>query len=1161
MSHFSFLAKEWPAIHEAAVKAERHARADAQTACFYARRALELLVDWLYSADNSLTRPYRDDLNAMIHEPSFRRLASDSLFTKADLVRKLGNKAVHDKRPMAPQDGVNATRELFHLCYWLARTYARKGLPDPKLQFEPANLPSAVAGSSPEVVQQTKELIARYRERGETVAEQEKTIAAQASEMETIKAELERLRGQAELEQRKALEDKEAEKLELKRELERLRAEVAQAKAANVAQPDAHDYDEQETRDAYIDLMLGEVGWKLDQPEDREFPVTGMPNASGEGFVDYVLWGDDGKPLGLVEAKRTRHDPAKGKHQAKLYADALEKAYGQRPIIFLSNGYHHWIWDDLAYPPREVQGFYSKDQLALLIQRRSSQKPLDSVPINEKIVERPYQHRAIRRVAETFERDRQRRALLVMATGSGKTRTTIALIDLLIRCNWVRRVLFLADRKELVTQARNEMSKHLPDVPPVNLLTEKNTDGRVYVSTYPTMMNLIGDAKQGERRFSVGYFDLIVIDEAHRSVFQKYRAIFDYFDSLLVGLTATPKEEIDRNTYSLFQLETGVPTDAYTLDEAVKEGYLVPPRAVSVSLRFPRQGIRYDELSEEEKERWEELDWEDGQAPTEVASAAINNWFFNADTVDKVLGYLMTEGLKVVGGDRLGKTIIFAKNAEHARFIAQRFDANYPHHKGHFAQVITYEVDYAQSLIANFKKADENPHIAISVDMLDTGVDVPEVVNLVFFKEVRSKTKFWQMVGRGTRLCLDLFGPGQHKQFFNIFDVCQNLEYFSQNLEVSEPPIGDSLGARLFKARLKLLTSMPSADGSVHEDSQEETPASVRLGLLSELQGAVGSMNTDNIVLRPHRKLVEKFTDTSVWDDLRPDECAELETLAALPTELESEREETRRFDLVMVRLQLALLNGDNRYASYQQQVRSIADALLEKTSIPMVKEQEPMLLELQSDEWWQDVTIPMLERARKRVRGLVGFVEKTRRTPIYTDFADTLGPETEVELAGLSLNGFVRFRQKTQAYLRQNLNHLAVHKLHTNQQLTPTDLEELQRMLTEAGLGTPEDLQKATEDSQGLGLFVRGLVGLDRQAARDALSGFIAGKTLSANQIQFLDHIVEHLTSNGILDVGRLYEPPFTDRAPQGPEDLWPDEEVDRLVAILDEIKVRAVA
>ena len=1156
MSHFGFLAGEWPGIHESAVKAELHARTDPQTSCFYARRTLELLVEWLYSADRTLVRPYRDDLNALIHEPSFRRLASDGLFTKADLLRRLGNKAVHDKRPLAPQDGVTATRELFHICYWMARTYARRGLPDANLSFDPTKLPTSTL--SPEIGQQTRELIARFKARGEELAGHQQTIAAQATELETVKAELERLRGQIVANQ--APVSDEEEKLFLKEELAQLRAEVAQAKAANQARPDPHDYDEQETRDAYIDLMLAEAGWKLGRDLSHEHAVTGIPSPSGEGAIDYVLWGDDGKPLGIVEAKRTRFDPAKGKHQAKLYADALEKAQGQRPIIFLSNGYQHFLWDDLAYPPREVQGFYNKDQLQLLIQRRASLKPLHSLPINEAIVDRAYQHRAIRRVAETFERDRQRKALLVMATGSGKTRTTIALIDLLMRCNWVRRVLFLADRTELVTQSLKEMSRHLPDVPPVNLLTEKATDGRVYVSTYQTMMNLIGDANQGEKRFSVGYFDLVVIDEAHRSVFAKYRAIFEYFDSLLLGLTATPKDEIDRNTYRLFQLEAGVPTDAYTLDEAVKEGHLVPPRGVSLPLKFPREGIRYNELPEEDQNRWEELDWQDGQAPNAVAGEAVNSWFFNANTVDLVLEYLMMEGLKVAGGDRLGKTIIFAKNAEHARFIAQRFDANYPHYKGHFAQVITYEVDYAHSLIASFKKPQQSPHIAISVDMLDTGVDVPEVVNRVFFKTVRSRTKFWQMLGRGTRLCRDLFGPGRHKEFFNIFDVCGNLEYFSQNLQTAEPPIAEALGTRLFKARLDLLTTLTPAVDRVTE-GEDESPTSVRLELLSQLQAAVGAMNTENFVVRPHRALVEKYTQPSAWDDLRPEEKAELESLAALPTELESEPEEARRFDLVMLRLQLGMLKGERRFASYQRQIQDIAGALTEKTSIPMVKEQEALLHDLAGDEWWQDVTVAMLERARKRVRGLVSLLDKARRTPLYTDITDTLGPVTEIELAGLTLDSFARFRQKTQSYLRQNLDHLVVHKLHTNQQLTPTDLQELQRMLDQAGVGAPEQLQEAAEKSEGLGLFVRSLVGLDRQTARDALSGFIAGKTLTANQLHFLDHVVEHLTANGVLDIGRLYDPPFTDRAPRGPEQLWGDEGVDRLVATLNDIRARAVA
>ena len=384
-----------------------------------------------------------------------------------------------------------------------------------------------------------------------------------------------------------------ADKTTLDEELKRLRAEVAAAKQAATAQPDTHDYSEAETRDYFIDLLLKEAGWPLDQPRDREFEVSGMPNNQGKGFVDYVLWGDDGKPLGLVEAKRTRRDARVGQQQAKLYADCLEQQFGQRPLIFYSNGYEHWLWDDTHYPPRAVQGFYKKAELELAIQRRSTRKPLAAGDINPAIVERYYQTRGIRRIAEAFERDHDRKALVVMATGAGKTRTVIALCDLLMRCNWAKRVLFLADRVALVNQAVNAFKRHLPDASPVNLVTEKDAEGRVFVSTYPTMMGLIDETRDGQRRFGVGHFDLVIIDEAHRSVFQKYRAIFDYFDSLLVGLTATPKDEVDRNTYSLFDLENGVPTDAYC---ARRSGARRLPRAAEGRVGAAQVPARGDQV-------------------------------------------------------------------------------------------------------------------------------------------------------------------------------------------------------------------------------------------------------------------------------------------------------------------------------------------------------------------------------------------------------------------------------------------------------------------------------------------------------------------------------------------------------------------------------------
>jgi len=1133
---FGFLQDEWPTVSEAANKAAAAVHSDPRTACFYARRALELAVAWAYKHDSSLRLPYQDNLSALIHEPSFKQVAGEAVFSKVRVINQLGNQAVHSHRPIQSSDALVAVREFFHVSYWFARTYGRKARPAPGLTFDANALPKAAALPK-QTIEQLQNLEAGLRERDEKLA----TLLA--------------------------------DKTALDEELKRLRVEVAAAKKVANAQPDAHDYSEAETRDYFIDLLLKEAGWALDQPRDREFEVAGMPNTQGKGFVDYVLWGDDGKPLALVEAKRTRRDPRVGQQQAKLYADCLEKQFGQRPVVFYSNGYDHWLWDDTRYPPRQVQGFYKKAELELVIQRRSSRKPLAEAGINPVIVERFYQTRGIRRIAEAIERDHDRKALLVMATGAGKTRTVIALCDLLMRCNWAKRVLFLADRVALVRQAVNAFKTHLPDSAPVNLVTEKDTEGRVFVSTYPTMMGLIDETNDGQRRFGVGHFDLVIIDEAHRSVFQKYRAIFEYFDSLLVGLTATPKDEVDRNTYSLFDLENGVPTDAYSLEEAVKDKFLVPPKAVSVPLKFQREGIKYDDLSEEDKDQWDALEWsEDGTVPDRVEAEAVNKWLFNKDTVDKVLAHLMTHGLAVAGGDRLGKTILFAKNQAHAEFIAERFDTNYPHYRGEFARAITFKIEYAQSLIENFSIKDKAPHIAISVDMLDTGIDVPEVVNLVFFKLVRSKTKFWQMLGRGTRLCPDLFGPGQHKQFFYIFDYCQNLEFFSQNPETTDGVLGESLGKRLFKARLELISELDSrivAEG-VRDASKYPTPVygepatedEVRRSATATLHGEVAAMNLENFVVRPKRRLVEKYAKPEAWARLTGETITELsQEVAGLPSELEAEAEEAKRFDLLMLKLQLALLRSEPAFVRLRDQVIAIAGLLEEKNTIPNVREQMALIQDIQTEEWWQDVTTPMLESVRRRLRGLVHLIEKQKRKPIYTDFEDEIGTEAGVELPGFTAKGdFEKFRAKARAFLREHQDHIAIHKLRKNKALTASDLSELERVLAESGVGGTEEISRAKAESHGLGLFVRSLVGLDREAAKEAMAGFLSGKRLAANQIEFVNLIINHLTEHGVMDASLLYESPFTDLTPQGPDGLFTSAQVDELMGVLDRVKALAM-
>ena len=605
--------------------------------------------------------------------------------------------------------------------------------------------------------------------------------------------------------------------------------------------------------------------------------------------------------------KRPPSTPAVGQQQAKLYADCLETMHGQRPVIFYTNGYETRLWDDLASPPRPVAGFYKKDELASLIIRRAQRAPLDVSQVKNDIVERYYQKRAIGSIGEQFAQAR-RKALLVMATGSGKTRTAIALVDLLQRAGWVKRALFLADRVSLVNQAVGAFKAHLPESSPVNLVTERDTTGRVYVCTYPTMMGLINETKSGEARFSVGHFDLVIIDEAHRSVYQKHGAIFRYFDSLLVGLTATPREQVDRNTYALFDLEPGVPTDAYELETAVADGFLVPPRVQQVDVQFPREGIDYDSLSDEEQDQWESLDWGDdvdeNGLPDTVNAAAINSWLFNKDTVDKVLQHLMEHGHTVEGGDRLAKTILFARNHTHAQFIEERFNHHYPQHKGHFARIIDHYAMYPQSLLDDFSQKNNAPHIAISVDMLDTGIDIPEVANLVFFKPVYSKIKFWQMIGRGTRLCPELFGPDDDKQDFRVFDFCFNFDFFRENPEGLEGRGGVPLGTRLFRSRVQLLTH-------VQATPDLDPDRALAGALTTALHGEVAAMNRENFIVRMHLEAVDRFRERTTWEQLSDTDREVLQReVAGLPSEVETDEIESRMFDLTALRMQLALAEG-----------------------------------------------------------------------------------------------------------------------------------------------------------------------------------------------------------------------------------------------------------
>ena len=1159
MSNFQFLLPEFRALHEPAAGAEQLVQSDPRAAAMRARHALEQVVLWLYDSDSSLRMPYDQALNTLLTQPDFTRLVPPYVFDKMRLIQRQGNLAVHAARSVSRADAMGLARELFHVLFWLARTYTRTS--DPKqlvAEWDEARVPVLV--NADEAVQFTRDELKKQEERFQ-------------AQLDARLAELQQ-REQTLSTQAVTLAEREQLLARLDAELAERRAELAQAKTNALAFTDTHDYDEAATRRQLIDVLLAEAGWDVGSRTGGvsvEVPVPGMPNTQGAGAADYVLLAADGKPAAVVEAKRTLKDAEIGRQQAKLYADGLERQHGRRPLIYYSNGHHTFFWDDTQAPPRQVQGFHTREELALYLERRHLQEDPRTLTINSAIAGRPYQLRAIRAMVEALAAGR-RRGLLTLATGSGKTRIAVALVDLLMRANRIKRVLFLADRTELVRQATNAFKQYLPDSSPVNLLLDKNGQGRVFVSTYPTMMGLIDELEGGRRRYGIGHFDLVIVDEAHRSVYQKYGAIFQYFDSYLIGLTATPRDEVDRDTYHLFGLETGVPTDAYSLDEAVADGFLVPPKAYDVPLRFVREGIRYDELSPEEQEHWDSLDWGDrsgsGEAPDEVQASEINKNLFNESTVDLMLKHLMQHGIQVDGGDRLGKTIVFAVNQKHADYIAQRFDHQYPHLKGSFARVITHAAPYAHTLIDAFKKPAEPPYIAISVDMLDTGIDVPEVLNLVFFKAVRSKVKFLQMIGRGTRLCENLFGPGRDKSEFAVFDFCGNFEYFNQNPKGASASVAEPLGKRLFKQRVDLLALLREkhpAPPTAQEprppctgDAEPQSEQQMQDALVDELHGEVAAMNPNNFIVRTEGEQVARFARRKAWHVLDGSAIADLRNhVAGLPSEQPSDPIAARLFDLLCVNLQLSKLRNGNDWPALQQRVVDIAAALEAMQAVPIVKAELPLIQDIQTEDYWKDITLPMLEQLRRRLRPLVHLIENEgTRNIIYTVLQDEIGAPGEVTLTNYSAGvNVAQYRRKVEAFIRANENHVAIAKLKHARPLTPSDLQELQRFFFSAPEVESREQFTRTYGEQSLPRFIRSLVGLDRAAAKQLFARFLDGSRYSSQQIRFVEMIIDRLATSGEIEPGQLYEPPFTAIHQQGLDGAFGDADADAIVSLVNEV------
>lgn len=1128
-SNFLFLKQEWDFLFPLAKEAEVNAKTAPLTSAFYARLTLEKMVNWLYNNEGSLSQPYATTLAARMQERTFQAIIPPTIYKDIDFIRREGNLAAHEGKATA-KASVPCVRFLFRFLAWTTQMYSE---------------------CPPEIPEFDESLIPKIGHREMSLIEIQRLEQHNAEQIELANQERKR-------------------RLEVEEEIKKIKAQQAiteSRKQQNMPVPvPSEQYNEAETRELIIDAMLREAGWNTEAVNMKEYPVVGMPvsvNPSGKGAVDYVLWGDNGLPLAVVEAKKTSASIHKGQHQAELYANCLEKMTGQRPVIFYTNGFDTELWDDTFYPPRTVHGFYTKDELQTIVNRRKDRIDPHQQPVNNDITNRVYQKLAIQRVLDKFVKDTptgirggSRRALVVMATGTGKTRTAISFVDVLFKAGWIKKVLFLADRNALVTQAKRNFNKLLPHLSSIDLTKEKeDTETRLVFSTYPTIMNSIDGLHNKEQRFySVGHFDLIIVDEAHRSVYQKYGAIFNYFDALMLGLTATPKDSTDYDTYRIFDEEQGAPTFDYELEEAVQEKFLVPYKAKQYDLGFVSRGIQYDELTPEEKIRYEEtFRDESGEIPSSINASAINSWLFNEDTVDKVLEALIADGVKVEGGDKLGKTIIFAKNHSHALFIQERFNKLYPQHSNKFLRVIDNYEKYAQDLIDGFELVEKHPQIAVSVDMLDTGIDVPAIVNLVIFKPVYSKAKFWQMIGRGTRLCPNLIAPGIDKTHFNIFDFCRNFAFFNENETGIEPVNYDSVSARIFKNIICI------SEAFRHEPYLNDYHQQIRIELLNWAHQRVESLNEKSFIVRMVRRTYEKFCQRKNWNALTSEDIHNLFTDLAGIIFIPDDDEKAKRFDGLMTSFQLSVAEGSAVQTRHINKVKQIANQLSRLLNIHQVAKAKELVLAAMKDEYWEKVDYRKLEMIRTRFRDLIQFIPDGEVVVYRTDFEDKiLGVEEVVGRSG----GYTKsdnYKQKVEKYIRENSYHLTIQKLRKNLKLNSAELEELEKMVfIDSKIGTKEDFVKNFGD-QPLGRFVRSILGLEEDAVQQAFSEFIDNSNLRADQIQFIRTIVNHFKINGILELHQLVEPQFMEINDQGIFGLFNNDDQDRIIRIVEEVNNNA--
>ncbi len=1102
--NFEFLRTLHPELAELGGFAEAYAAGDPTGAVGKLRIFAEKMVDELY-ARLGLELPFPDaDLFERMTASSFETAVPEAVKSKLHALRKQGNKASHGEKT-GSDTALWLVEEAFLLGSWMHVALDRGAKEDCGHFRKPPTEPEAKA--DPEI---------RRR-----LAEKERALAELITERDNLRAELKQTREEIEQTQ------------------QRLQPAILELNLS-----------EEDTRRNLIDRELASAGWNIGPKGQsttevgQEVEVPNQPTDSGIGYADYVLWDDDGTPLAVIEAKKTLKQAEAGQTQAKIYADGLESKYGARPVIFYTNGIEIWIWDDAqGLPPRPVQGFYDRDSLRYLRFQREKKSDLSTLMLNEDIAGRLYQMEAIKRVLERFEGN-HRRTLIVMATGTGKTRVAVSMTEALFRAKWVRRVLFVCDRRELRKQAAGVFQEFLPGEPPVivGARTAENREGRIYLATYPAMAKIF-------ETFDVGFFDLIIADESHRSIYRKYRHLFNYFDALQVGLTATPVGSINRNTYRMFGCADQDPTAYYSFEEAISDSppSLVPFEVFSHTTQFLRTGIKYTELNDDQRteledqiEDAESLAFEPGQ---------IDRQIFNKDTNRKILENLMDNGIRDQTGALPGKTIIFARNHNHAVLLQNLFDEMYPQYGGTLCRVIDNYDPRADELIDEFKIFDSRLVIAISVDMLDTGIDVPEIVNLVFAKPLGSYVKFWQMIGRGTRLRQNLFGPGEDKTIFRIFDHWGNFDFFGERYKESEPARQKALTERLFETRLDLArTAVEAADAE-----SLDLAADLMLKLLKEL-------DERSVPVRAKWRELRSVRNLEVLRRLEPTTDHLLASVIAPLTQWIDigRHEKALRFDVLIARAQVELLKGTAKFENLRGDIRNLVARL--PINLSQVRRHQALINQVAGDPFWESPTVADLETVRIALRDVILFAAgriDPKLMPTVVDITEDpyLIETRELRVAEPGVT-FAAYRTRVDSVLKALLaTNPVLQKIQAGQAVGPDDLEQLRELvLAQSSVDLDQLIRLQPETRRSLEVTIRAIIGLDAEAVDRVFTVFVHNHPdLSARQMRFLGLLKNHIARYGSIELERLYEPPFTTLHTDSVDGIFEDtDEVNDLLAVL---------